>query len=116
MTNVVVLGHFRSERRPPRVIAVLLRVLFLMPFFPATGHAFSVLAHQAIVDQAWESSIVPLLRHRFPNATEQDISDARAYAHGGSHLPDLGYFPLGNRLFTDILHYVCMGDFVNHLI
>jgi zinc dependent phospholipase C len=39
------------------------------------------------------------------------LEDARAYARGGSHLPDLGYFPLGSHLFTDLLHYVRTGDF-----
>ena len=47
---------------------------------------------------------------------EQYLTDARAYARGGSHLPDLGYFPLGNRLFTDLLHYVRTGDFVSGLL
>jgi len=28
------------------------------------------------------------------------------YARGGSHLARFGYFPLGNHLFTDLLHYV----------
>jgi hypothetical protein len=88
-------------------------VLFISP---ATVNAFSVLAHQAIVDQAWHKTLVPLIRKRFPNTTEQDLTDARAYARGGSHLPDLGYFPLGNHSFTDFLHYVRSGDFVNRLI
>jgi len=35
-----------------------------------------------------------------------------AFAHGGSHIADLGYFPLGNVFFTDLLHYVRSGDFV----
>jgi hypothetical protein len=83
---------------------------------PATSKAFSVLAHQAIVDQAWDKRLAPLIRKRFPSATEQDLTDARAYARGGSHLPDLGYFPLGNRLFTDLLHYVRTGDFVSGLL
>jgi len=59
---------------------------------------------------------VPLLRKRFPQASETDVSEARAYAYGGSHLADLGYFPLGNRLFSDLLHYVRNGDFVNELV
>jgi hypothetical protein len=44
------------------------------------------------------------------------LKDARAYARGGSHLPDLGYFPLGNREFTDLLHYVRTGDFIRELL
>jgi hypothetical protein len=75
-----------------------------------------VLAHQALVDQAWNKTLLPLVRQRFPNATEQDLAEALSYARGGSHLPDLGYFPLGNRLFTDMLHYVRAGDFVSGLI
>lgn len=59
--------------------------------------------------------MVPNLRARFPKVSERELGEARAYAYGGSHLPDLGYFPLGNRLFSDLLHYVRTGDFVNTL-
>jgi hypothetical protein len=98
-----------------RFATVLTTVAILV--LPATAaHSFSVLAHQAVVDQAWRNTLVPAIRKRFPNASEQDLNDARAYAHGGSHLPDLGYFPLGSRLFTDLLHYVRTGDFTRHLI
>lgn len=83
---------------------------------PPSARAFSVLAHQAVVDQAWKDRLMPLIRQRFPNATQQELDDARAYARGGSHLPDLGYFPLGNRQFTDLLHYVRTGDFVTRLL
>jgi hypothetical protein len=83
---------------------------------PSYASAFSVLAHQAVVDQAWKSTLLPLVRERFPNATQQELDDARAYARAGSHLPDLGYFPLGNREFTDLLHYVRTGDFVSRLL
>ncbi|MBV8770781.1 MAG: zinc dependent phospholipase C family protein [Deltaproteobacteria bacterium] len=81
-----------------------------------TTAAFSVLGHQAVVDQAWDTTLLPELRRRFPKASEQDLADARAYARGGSHLPDLGYFPLGNRLFTDLLHYVRTGDFISRAL
>src|SRR5690242_18942042 len=83
---------------------------------PATGQAFSVLAHQAVVDQAWDSTLLPAVRERFPQATQAELEDARNFAHGGSHLPDLGYFPLGNRLFTDLLHYVRTGDFYQRAV
>jgi hypothetical protein len=78
--------------------------------------AFSVLAHQAIVDQAWDGTLVPAVRKRFPNATQQELEDAHGYARGGSHLPDLGYFPLGSHLFTDLLHYVRTGDFYERAV
>jgi Zinc dependent phospholipase C len=83
----------------------------LLLMIPAVCQAFSVVAHQAIVDEAWDGTLLPAVRKRFPNATQQELEDARAYARGGSHLPDLGYFPLGNHLFTDLLHYVRTGDF-----
>ena len=83
---------------------------------PGVGIAFSVLAHQAVVDESWEAVLVPSLRARFPKMSEQELADARVYAYGGSHLADLGYFPLGNRLFSDLLHYVRTGDFVNALV
>ena len=96
-------------------ITLLLAVALLLTY-PATSEAFSVLAHQAIVDQAWKDTLVPLIRKRFPDTSEQDLAEARGYARGGSHLPDLGYFPLGNHLFTDLLHYVRTGDFVSRLV
>src|SRR5215471_17308692 len=80
---------------------------------PASG--FSVLTHQAVVDACWDTSVVPALRQRFPRATKDEIERSRAFAHGGSHIPDLGYFPLGSRLFTDLLHYVRPGDFFTSL-
>jgi zinc dependent phospholipase C len=84
--------------------------LTLLPSRPA--HAFSVLAHQAVVDRSWDATLAPEIRRRFPGA---DLSHARAFAYGGSHLADLGYFPLGSKLFTNLLHYVRTGDFVTSL-
>jgi hypothetical protein len=111
-------GFWAKEKRFGfiRGVAALLTLGALLLTCPPRSEAFSVLAHQAIVDQAWKDQVVPLIRKRFPNATEQDLNDARAYARGGSHLPDLGYFPLGSHLFTDLLHYVRTGDFVSRLI
>lgn len=106
----------RTMRRHLRRSTTALIVAALLLICPATSEAFSVLAHQAIVDRAWSKTLVPLIRKRFPNATEQDLADARSYARGGSHLPDLGYFPLGNHLFSDLLHYVRTGDFTSRLI
>jgi hypothetical protein len=97
------------------VFARLLLALALVATSPGVGGAFSVLAHQAVVDESWESALIPHLRARFPHASEGELREARAYAYGGSHLADLGYFPLGNRLFSDLLHYVRSGDFVKAL-
>lgn len=98
-----------------RIAAPLIAAALIL-LAPSSGNAFSVLAHQAAVDQVWTDRLVPLIRQRFPNATQQELDGARAYARGGSHLPDLGYFPLGNRQFTDLLHYVRTGDFVSRLL
>jgi hypothetical protein len=80
------------------------------------AHAYSVLGHEATVDALWEPVIAPLLRERFPNLTPEGLRVARAHAYGGSVIQDLGYYPFGNRLFTNIVHYVRSGDFVEALI
>jgi len=78
--------------------------------------AYSVLTHEEIVDLAWTSEIRPLLLHRFPGLTEDQITEAHAYAYGGSVIQDLGYYPFGSREFSDLVHYVRSGDFVVELI
>jgi len=78
--------------------------------------AYSVLTHEAIIDSAWNPDIKPLLLRRFPNATEDDITAAHAYAYAGSIVQDMGYYPFGSKLFSDLLHYVRSGDFILNLI
>jgi hypothetical protein len=80
------------------------------------AQAYSVLAHQAIIDAAWDDAIVPLLRQRYPGVTAGEATAARAFAYGGSVIQDLGYFPFGSRRFTNLVHYVRSGDFVEALI
>src|SRR5690349_4310448 len=89
--------------------------LFLL-WAPPRAQAYSVLAHEAIVDGAWESGIVPLLKQRYPRTTADELLAARAYAYGGTIIQDLGYFPFGSHFFTDLLHYVRSGDFVESLL
>ena len=78
--------------------------------------AYSVLTHEAIIDAAWKDSIVPTLLERFPNATPEQLLQAHAYAYGGAIIQDMGYYPFGNRFFSDLTHYVRSGDFVLALI
>ena len=78
--------------------------------------AYSVLTHEEIIDLLWHQQIVPLLRARFANATDQDLLKAHAYAYGGSVIQDIGYYPFGNETFSDLTHYVRSGDFVANLI
>jgi hypothetical protein len=82
---------------------------------PPAG-AYSVLSHEEVVDLAWLPHIVPLLRVRFPNLSDDDIRTAHAYAYGGSVIQDIGYYPFGSHDFSNMLHYVRTGDFVSSLI
>jgi len=78
--------------------------------------AYSVLTHEEVVDLVWTSEIRPLLLQRFPNLTEDQITEAHAYAYGGSVIQDLGYYPFGSKDFSDLVHYVRSGDFVLELL
>jgi hypothetical protein len=98
----------------PRALLVTAALLFLC--LPSTSTAYSVLAHEALIDDAWTDQIVPLLKRRFPRASSQAVEEARAYAYGGSLIQDLGYYPFGSRFFTNLVHYVRSGDFVTALI
>jgi hypothetical protein len=79
-------------------------------------NAYSVLTHEALIDTAWDVAIRPLLRERFPGATDEDLKNAHAYAYGGSIVQDMGYYPFGSKFFSDLVHYVRTGDFVVALI
>ena len=83
---------------------------------PRPAGAYSVLSHEEVVDMAWLPHIVPLLRARYPNLSDDDIRTAHAYAYGGSVIQDIGYYPFGSHEFSDLLHYVRTGDFVSNLI
>ena len=78
--------------------------------------AYSIFTHVAIIDASWVRSIQPLLKQKYPGATEQQLKEAHSYAYGGSICPDIGYFPFGRPLFTDLVHYVRSGDFVDALL
>jgi len=78
--------------------------------------AYSVLTHEEIVDLLWASNIRPLIEHRFPGLTEDQIKEAHAYAYGGSVIQDLGYYPFGSKEFSDLVHYVRSGDFVEEML
>ncbi|HWQ53020.1 MAG TPA: zinc dependent phospholipase C family protein [Bryobacteraceae bacterium] len=92
-----------------------MRLLLLFALTPAI-HGYSVLTHQAIIDTAWKDSIEPALKSRFPAATIEQLVEAHAYAYGGSILQDMGYYPFGSKLFSDLVHYVRSGDFVASLL
>jgi hypothetical protein len=96
-----------------RSLMTLLLVL-LIPVRPAA--AYSVLSHEEVVDMAWLTTIVPMLKARFPAMTDADLVTAHSYAYGGSVIQDIGYYPFGSTYYSDLLHYVRTGDFVSTLI
>lgn len=91
-------------------------ILFISLFIAQRCQAYSVLTHEEIVDLLWKDQIERLLKERFPEATEEDLRKAHAFAYGGSLIQDMGYYPFGNKHFSDLTHYVRSGDFVVNLI
>jgi hypothetical protein len=83
---------------------------------PAPVRAYAVLSHEAIIDAVWETHIKALLLKKFPQATEDDLSRAQAYAYGGAIIQDLGYYPYGSPFFSDLTHYVRSGDLIQALL
>jgi zinc dependent phospholipase C len=96
-----------------RIWAVALIVLLCVA---PVCHAYSVLSHEAIVDSAWDAAIRPLLLKRFPNATGDELKTAHSYAYGGAVIQDMGYYPFGSKLFSDLVHYIRSGDFIEALL
>jgi hypothetical protein len=88
-----------------------------MCLFLSSPHAlaYSILAHEAIIDSTWDK-IRGLLLERFPSATPEELLQAKSYAHGGCLIQDLGYYPHGSRFYSDLTHYVRSGDFIEALL
>ena len=105
----------KPSRSPFRRRTVVCALVALFALALNCG-AYSVLTHEAIIDSAWDGAIKPLLLQRFPNATHDELREAHAYAYGGSVIQDMGYYPFGSKLFSDLLHYVRTGDFCRALI
>ncbi len=100
-----------------RLHAVCVVALFLMVLLSSgAAFAYSVLTHEEIVDLVWTDDIRPLLLKRFPGLTDEQITEAHAYAYGGAVIQDLGYYPFGSTEFSDLVHYVRSGDFVRELV
>lgn len=88
----------------------------LLAGLPAGCVAYSVLTHEQVVDLLWKDDIEPLLTKRFPDTNADDLKKAHAFAYGGSLVQDMGYYPFGNKFFSDLTHYVRSGDFIVNLI
>jgi hypothetical protein len=100
-------------KRIARPIAAL-GLLFLCSV--STAYSYSILTHEAIIDSSWDGTISPLLLKRFPAATPDELTQAHAYAYGGSIIQDLGYYPFGSKFYSDLTHYVRSGDFIVNMI
>jgi len=77
---------------------------------------YSVLTHEEIIDLLWKDQITPILLEKYPGTSPEELRVAHGYAYGGSLVQDMGYYPFGNRLFSDLVHYVRSGDFVQALL
>ena len=98
-----------------KLISVALIALLLTCAVPDAG-AYSVLTHEEVVDLLWLDQIRPMLLQRYPGLTTDQLKQAHAYAYGGCLVQDMGYYPFGNKLFSDLVHYVRSGDFVVNLV
>ena len=98
--------------QPLRIAIFLVSVLISVPRL----YSYSVLTHENIIDSVWDESLVKLIRQKYPTATDEDLRKARAFVYGGSIIQDMGYYPFGSRFFTDLVHYVRSGDFVEAML
>ncbi|HZP32013.1 MAG TPA: zinc dependent phospholipase C family protein [Candidatus Acidoferrales bacterium] len=105
----------RARHNRPRCLALVILLVTILFFGLSAAYGYSVLAHEAIIDSAWDKIRASILK-RFPAATPDQLRDAHAYAYGGSLIQDLGYYPHGSHFFSDLTHYVRSGEFVEALI
>lgn len=94
---------------------LLALVLLLAALFGRHANAYALLTHEELIDLNWQNSIVPLLLSRYPNLRPAQLEEARAYAYGGCVIQDMGYYPYGDKTFSNLTHYVRSGDFVVNL-
>jgi hypothetical protein len=100
---------------PAETRILLALVLLLAALFGGRANAYTLLTHEELIDLNWQKSIVPLLLSRYPNLTPAQLEEARAYAYGGCVIQDMGYYPFGDKAFSNLTHYVRSGDFVMSL-
>ena len=91
-------------------------IILLSVYVSLVCRAYSVLTHQAIIDVNWDKVLLPLLKQKFPDSSNDAFREAHAYVYGGAVVPDMGYYPFGSKLFTNLIHYVRSGDFVTTVL
>ena len=99
-----------------KLTSLTLALTLIVSAFPTPSAAYSVLTHEEIVDLLWLDQIRPMILQRYPNTTTEQLRQAHAYAYGGCLLQDMGYYPFGNKFFSDLVHYIRSGDFVVNLL
>src|SRR5580700_3319109 len=62
-------------------VSALVLICLLSGAFPNVVYGYAILAHEAIIDAAWDTNIRPLLLARFSNATPEQLKEAHAYAY-----------------------------------
>lgn len=107
--------HEAMKDSRSRLLSAVIALLFVLGF-AGICDGYSVLSHEEIVDLLWLDQIRPLLLRRFPATTTEELRKAHAYAYGGCMIQDMGYYPFGNKYFSDLAHYVRSGDFVENLV
>lgn len=108
--------NLQSMKNLWRPLSIAMFNLALLLCLSAASRGYSVLTHEQVVDLLWKDQIEPLLVKRFPDASADDLRKAHAFAYGGSLVQDMGYYPFGNKFFSDLTHYVRSGDFIVNLI
>lgn len=99
-----------------KLTSLTLALILILSAFPIPSAAYSVLTHEEIIDLLWLDEIRPMILQRYPSTTTEQLRQAHAYAYGGCLLQDMGYYPFGNKFFSDLVHYVRSGDFVINLM
>src|ERR1700686_4038079 len=100
----------------PKSFRVMLASLLLVCCLSDACSGYSILTHEEIVDLLWADQLKPLLLQKYPGTTEEDLRKAHGFAYGGCLIQDMGYYPFGNKMFSDLVHYVRSGDFVAALL
>jgi Zinc dependent phospholipase C len=109
------MSSVKEKRSPVAAFAVSLSLIFCV-LGPSPARGYSIMAHEAVIDAAWDIAIKPLLLRRFPQATPEELKNAHGYAYGGAIIQDLGYYPHGSHFFSDLTHYCRSGDFILALL
>ncbi|MEJ7691475.1 zinc dependent phospholipase C family protein [Daejeonella sp.] len=91
-------------------------LLLLLIGWSNFSSAYSLLTHEAIIDVNWKKSIEPMLLKKYPGSSPEALLKAHSYAYGGAIMPDIGFSPFGSMFYTDLVHNVRTGDYIQALL